>query len=285
MHTFLFILAFLAFPVRADASDGNITASLPEYHAQDAQAAVVTERNLLASERFWPYQVALTEAWQPVGREQPLGTDSPGVLIRVEASGVARIDFGRDGLYEVPVGKTDLVKGANRIRLGELEKTAPNFLLAIGPRLIDSESDSLRPFRFGVAAQARGFLCVIADPDAPDFAALAAALAPLRESDGVLTIFFPQGAHPDAQVRERLRSVKWTVPFVYDHLSEAYTRTLLSDATAPPAILLQTREGRVLFQSRGRAGVIYELDSALAEAFGAERAPTPAAGRGPAIAR
>ena len=280
MRTLLFLLAFLASPVRADVSDGSITASLPEYHAQDAQAAVVTEQNLLASERFWPYQVAMTEAWQPVGNEQPLGPDSTGVLIRVEASGVARIDFGRDGLYEVPVGKTDLVESANRIRLGELEKMAPNFLLAIGPRLIDSGSDSLRPFQFGAAAEARGFLCVFADPDAPGFAALAAALAPLRESDGVLTIFFPQDAHPDAQVRERLRSLKWTVPFVYDHLSDAYTRTLLTEATPPPAVLLQTREGRARFQSRWRADVVPALTSALAAAFGGAPAPASIADRG-----
>ena len=191
------------------------------------------------------------------------------------------IDFGRDGLYEVPVGETDLVKSANRIRLGELEKMAPNFLLAIGPRLIDSGSDSLRPFRFEVAAEQRGFLCVFADPDAKNFAALASALAPLRESSGILTIFFPQGAHPDARVRERLRSLKWTVPFVYDHLAEAYTQSLLAEATQPPALLLQTREGRVLLQSRWRADVMVGLTSAIAEHSDEAHQSTPVADRGP----
>ena len=68
-----------------------------------------------------------------------------GVLIRVEASGLARIDFGRDGLYEVPVGATDLVERANRIRTGELRKMAPNFVLAIGPRLVDSAGAHAAP--------------------------------------------------------------------------------------------------------------------------------------------
>ncbi len=265
MRRWVLLLAILAAALRADASDGNITTSLPEYHASNAQAAVVTPRNLLASERFWPYQVALTAAWRPAGRDQALDPNAPGVLIRVESSGLARIDFGRDGLYEVPVGATNLLTSANRIRLGEIEKQAPNFMLAIGPRLIDSRADSLRPFPMEALASARGFLCVFADPDAPGFAALAAALASPRASDGVLTILLPQGAHPDAQVRQRLRSLQWTVPFVYDHLAEPYTRSLLAANSPLPQLLLQTPEGRVLFQSGWREGVAAELAAALSE--------------------
>jgi len=281
MHRLLFLLALLAVSARADFSDGNIVDSLPEYHAQDASAAVVTEQNLLASERFWPYQVALEESWQPAGRGQPLPPDAPGVLIRVDGSGLARIDFGRDGLYEVPVGRTDLVQRANRIRRGELEKIAPNFLLAIAPRLIDSGSDSLRPFPVGAAVEQQAFLCVFADPDAEGFGALASGLIPLRERRGLLIILFPQGARADARVRERLRSLKWSVPFVYDHLSESYTRTLLADATPPPAVLLQTRDGRVLFQGGWRADAVPDLKSAIAEAFGDQPTPSHYADRGP----
>jgi len=275
------LFLFLASAARADLSEGSLTGSLPEYHARDAKAAVVTEHNLLSSERFWPYRVALTRAWQADGRAQALAAGSEGVLIRVDPAGLARIDFGRDGLYEVPIGETDLLAAANRIRAGEVEKLAPNFVLAVGPRLIDSAADSLRPFPYGATAGERGFLCVFADPDAEGFAALAGALAAVRERHGVMTIFFPQGAHADAHVRERLRALAWTVPFVYDHLSEGYTRTLLSAATAPPAILLQTQEGRVLFQSRARADVVSALELALAAAFGPEPDATPVARRAP----
>ena len=170
------------------------------------------------------------------------------------------------------------MKRANRIRLGELDKMAPNFVLAIGPRVLDSAADPLRPLSFGDVASQRAFLCVFADPDAKEFAALAAALAPLRERPGVLTIFFPQGAHPDAQVRERLRGVKWMVPFLASYLSEPYARTLLSDATPPPSIQLQTPEGRVLFESRWDAGIVSQLTSALDKGIGAA---SPVAERGP----
>jgi hypothetical protein len=188
-----------------------------------------------------------------------------GVLIRVEASGAARIDFGRDGLHEVPIAKTDLVERANRIRTGELAKLAPNFLLAIGPRLVDSAGDALRPLPYASVAEQRGFLCVFADPGAKKFAALAAALAPL-----------PQGEHPDARVREQLRSLGWTIPFVYDHLAEAYTRSLLDADVALPAVVLQTREGRVLFQSEWKAGVASTLEAALDAAFASAPPPTAA---------
>ena len=262
---FLVLLVCLAAPARADLADGNLATRLPEHHAQDPHAAVVTERNLLASERFWPYQVALTGVWQPPGAGRPLEPDASGVLIRVEPSGLARVDFGRDGLHDVPVARTDLLANANRVRLGQLEKLAPNFLLAIGPRLVDAGADSLRPFPLAEAAQARSFLCVFADPEAPGFAAIAGALAPLQGRDGLLTLLFPQGAHPDAAVRERLRSLHWTVPFVYDHLAEAYTATLLDEATPPPAVLLQSREGRLRFQGRWRADLAPALGPALAE--------------------
>lgn len=267
MSRLLCLVLLLAASARADVSEGTLTSSLPEYHAQDANAAVVTDANLLDSERFWPYQVALTRDWRPSGRAQPLGPDASGVLVRVEASGMARVDFGRDGLYEVPVAATDLVSRANRIRLGELAKLAPNFLLAIAPRLVDSASDSLRPYAFASATEGSGFLCVFADPDSKGFASLAAALAPLHGQHGVLTILFPQGTHPDAQVRERLRSLKWPVPFVYDHLSEAYTRSLLNEANSPPTLLLQTKDGRVLFQAPARIAAVRELTAKLAEEF------------------
>jgi len=260
----LFSLLLLAAPAPAVGDDGSITGSLPEYHAQDPQAAVVTDANLLASERFWPYQVTLTSEWRPAGRVAPLAPDTSGVLIRVEPSGLARIDFGREGLYETPVARTDLVVVANRVRTGEAEKLAPNLVLAIAPRLVDASADTLRPFPFSGAANASGFLCVYADPAAPGFPALAQALAPLRGRHSVVTLLFPQGEHSDSEVRERLRALDWSVPFVYDHLAEAYTRTLLDAATASPALQLLTREGRVLWEGVWRPDRLPELDAALA---------------------
>jgi hypothetical protein len=256
------LLASSLLAVRAHAED-PAGSELPEYRAADARAEPVTEQNLLASERFWPYQVGLSGGWQPDGRTEPLPPGIPGVLIRVEGSGLARIDFGRDGLHQVPVGATDLVERANRVRRGELEKLAPNFVLDLGPRLADAAGEALRAYGLRAAAAHRQFLCVFADPDADDFAGLAAALAPLRERPGLLTILFAQGDHPDARLREQLRALGWPTAFVLDHLAEAYTRSLRPEQTPLPSLLLVSAEGRLLFESRWRAAALPGLMTAL----------------------
>jgi hypothetical protein len=224
----------------------------------------VTAANLLEHERFWPYHVAVTT---PVGKLKP-GTI--GVLIRVEANETARVDFGRDGLHELPVAATDLVEHANRVRRGELQKKAPNFVLAIAPRLVDTSSATPVQYSFERARRQRGFLAVFADPTAADFQALAKALEPLAKRDGLLTILFPQGEHPDPAVFEKLRGTGWNVPFVYSHLTGPYTRSLLPEDAPRPALLLQTPEGRVLFQSGWREGAVAELRAAIDGALGSE---------------
>ncbi len=246
----------------ADVPEGHVTA-LPPYVAADPSAAEVTEAILLASERFWPYQVALREPFQPPGRAQLLPVDVPGVLIRVEPSGVARIDFGRDGLYEIPIVDTDVVERANDVRLGALSKLAPNFLAAIGPRLLDSGADSIIAFDFARAAARRYFVCVFADPSAPGFDGLVLELAPLGSRAEVQTILFPMGHHPEHRMREQLRRLEWTVPFIYDHLTEPYAQTLLGDGIRTPALTLQTGEGRLLFQGEFRGDAARRLLAAL----------------------
>jgi len=223
------------------------------YRAADSSAPAVTEKNLIASERFWPYHVALERPW-PVsgGRELPAGWQ--GVLIRVEPGGVARIDFGSDGLIELPVGATDLVQRAERIRRGELDKMAPNFVLAIGPRLLDAASQTPRTFGIEAALARPGFLAV--------FDVTAAAIM-------MIPVLFPLGRHPDRDVRERLRALDWTPAYVFDHLADGYTTSLVDEGVALPALQLETNEGRVLFEASWNPDVVPGLTAALDAAFGA----------------
>jgi hypothetical protein len=263
----LLVLAFLAAASPSGAAGEVTPGELPLHQAEDPGAPVVTEGNLLASERFWPYRVALVRPWSVPGREQPIDPGTLGVLIRVEAGGVARLDFGRDGLHEVPIAETDLLDRANQVRRGEIDKMAPNLVLAIGPRLLDPGSTPLRPIGMVAASRAAGFLCVFADPAAPDFAELVASLEPLRGREGVTTVLLPQGEHRDGEVAERIRSLGWAVPFMYDRYSEPYRRSLLREGTGLPAILLATREGRVLFQDGWSAEVVPQLGAAWEKGF------------------
>jgi len=259
--------AFLVLFVGGAVLPGSSRAD-PSYVAANASAPAVTLQNLAASERFWPYQVELTASWQPAGRANPLPAETRAVLIRVESSGLARIDFGRDGVYDVPAGKTDLVARANQVRLGEMGKIVPNLTHAIGPRLIDPQPDKIRNFDFARTFGVPGYLCVFADPGADAFPALAAALSPLRDRDGVMTILIPDGKYPHDKTREQLRALDWRVPFVMDQLAEGYAESLLPKGMGPPAVMLMTPEGRVVFQSGWKDGVASALESALDGAFG-----------------
>lgn len=263
--------AWLCFAPIASAMDPS------SFTAADPKAPAVTVESLVSSERFWPYQVELTTAWKPEGRDAPLAAGTRGVLVRVGTSGTARIDFGRNGRFEVPIAKTDLVERANQVRLGELAKPAPHFVHTIGTRLVDSGSEKIRFVNLADVYVPRGFLAVFADPDAEGFAKLAAELAPLRESDGVMTVLFPQGHHPDVKTRDALRAAKWPVAFLRDEYGEGYTRSIRGEGTPMPAVMLLTPEGRVLFDQPWGNGVTQSLQAVVQKEFGATGAATAGA--------
>lgn len=259
---FLFVLALLQAPL-AHAGPPPST-EVPEHHAEDPSAPIVSAANLLENERFWPYQTALTTAFQSL----PAG--SVGVLIRVDSAKTARIDFGRDGRFEVPVPATDVIERSNAIRLGKASKLAPNFVLALGPRLLDASNARGLPFK--TVAAHRLFLCVFADPWRKEFGPLVAQISALRHP-GLLTILFPQGRRPDGEVLAQLHAMQWTAPYLPDHFSDPYTKSLLSDGTALPAVMLQTAEGRVLFEARWSSSI----GAKLAEVLDAQSARAAAA--------
>ncbi len=242
----------------------------PLFDASDPSAPAVTADTLLANERFWPYQVELTASWTPPGQEKALPARTRAVLVRVEESGMLRVDFGRDGRFEVPVEVTDVVASANQIRLGTVPKTAPNFVLAIGPRLADTSSGAIQPVPFDEVYEPRGFISVFAAPDRLE--ELAEALAPLHLRHGTWTILFPQAFQSDPEIRRTLRSLEWPVPFVLDRFSEGYTRSRLGEEAQLPAVMLQTPEGRVLYEAVWDEGVATALGDALDAAYGQDSA-------------
>ncbi|HEU4429269.1 MAG TPA: hypothetical protein VFT98_10990 [Myxococcota bacterium] len=255
----LFVLA-LASPALSD--ELRDAGSLPAWEVAQPSATVVSEENLLASERFWPYRVAVTKR----DLSSPLAAGSEGVLIRVENGARARIDFGRDGVHTVPVAITNLVDEANKVRLGELKKLSPNLTLALGPRLSGSALGLGRlPLQETTAK--RGFLVVFADPKSEQFDALAKSLAPFQKHPGVLTVLLPQSLVNESTFGTRLASLGWTVPYVYDYLAAGYTDALLPDGTRVPAVTLQSAEGRLVFEGAWSPDVVPALRAALEAAF------------------
>ncbi len=240
----------------------------PVHRTAEPEAAPVTARTLMEDERFWPYHVGLVRAWRPEASEKPIPVGLNGVLIRVEADGAVLVDFGRDGIHRIPVDATDLVERANRVRRGEIDKLAPNFVRAIGPRLVDATAKEPGAFPIEQVGTRRFFLTVFADPRSDEFGEFARALAPLRATDELLTILVPDGHHRHDQLLEQLQSLDWPVPFVADHLAGPYARSLLGGADSPrPTVMLQTAEGRVLWSRSGpdsvSRGVSTEIEAAL----------------------
>ncbi len=258
MHPLLLLLALALTAGAARAGQ-----DLAPYVVAEPGAAPVTRDSLLANDRFWPTFVTLREPFRPFAATGELPSGLSGVLVRVESPALARVDFGSDGLLDVPIEKTDLVEAANAVRRGELTKTAPNFALLIGPRLVDTREERPRSFPFQEASEQRGFLSVFADPSSAQFDAMARALTPLADHPGVLSILFPQGRHPDPRVFEQLRALGWHAAFVLEHLSEPYTRVLLRDGQNPPWVTLQTADGRILFASRWQEEALPALREAM----------------------
>lgn len=256
-------------------------AAAPPVRAEPPAGNAVRAKNLLAHDRYWPYRVALVQDWKPTGKEQPLRKGTRGILIRVERSERARIDFGRLGLYDVPIPATDLVANANRIRLGELSKPGPNFLVAIGRFLLDPAAPKLDKYGVERALPHRAFLCVFADPEAEGFADRVPGLAPLRERADLLTILFPESEKNDVDTAATLRKSGWTAPFVIGGFSEAYTQTLLPANVRLPALLVQTGDGRLLYSGDWGNQSVSELTAAIDAEFPVATAPPAkrAAGR------
>ena len=261
----LWLVSSLAAPIAAEKVED--AGSLAPYIVKDVSAPQVTAENLIRNERLWPYQVALTK--RDLSAQVPTGVD--GVLIRVEENHRVRIDFGRDGVHTVPVAITDVVQRANALRLGEATKIAPNLVLAIGPRLQGSPMGMLRvPLDF-VTKERRGFLLVFADPKSEQFESIARALTPFSEHPGVMTALLPQTLVDEGTFGERMRSLGWKVPYVYDFLVPGYTDSLLADSVKLPAVGLFTAEGRTLLLSEWNAGLAAALEAEFARSF-----PVPA---------
>src|SRR4029450_1814282 len=136
-------------------------AAVPQSEASQAGDAAAgyafTQAKVYEQERYWPAIVALTQEWLPAGETKPLKAQYRGTLVRVEADGRVRIDFGRHGKHDIPMDHTDLVQRANEVRAGTRTKLAQNFVLRVGNTLVDSSSQPMRPTTIAEIAGASGY--------------------------------------------------------------------------------------------------------------------------------
>jgi len=235
------------------------------YVAADPSAPELTPADIASRDRFWPFRVMLREPWTPSGRDRPIHP-RPAVLVRVNPDGTARLDFAGEGRHEVPIGLTDLLVAAERVRRGEETKMAPNLVLTIGNKLLDPRAEKVRVLHIRPDTDLDAILCVFADPATDEFVALARSLEAFRGREDLQIVLFPQtdGLH-DSGVGRRLRQLAFPVPYVRARYKKPFTRSLLSDEpVSGPHLQLATLDGRLLLDRPGdpRASVA-QIEAAL----------------------
>lgn len=248
-----------------------------EYRSADPGAPPVTADNIMDSELFWPFRVELVRDYAPPGSETKLPR-IPGVLVRVNPDGTVRIDYARRGRHEVPIDATNLISEANRIRLGDEQKMAPNLVLTIHNKLLDpsyAERFETSKVLGESGSTLEPILCVFADPDADGFEALADELRGLSQRPGLHVVLFPLTQRKDAKTIQRLREIGWQIPFVRTTYSAAYHRSLAGAQAPLPELMLLTQEGRLLYRGGPGEGVADEIVAALPDGAGATAARTP----------
>lgn len=216
----------------------------------DAGSAGPGPQDWLSQERLWPYRVSLREPWDAAGRlSRSLPAGLTGVLIRLESASLARVDFGRDGLHDVPLALTDFAERRERIRSGEQVKDGPNFVVALGPRLVDPSTVPPSMLSYSRAELFQTFVCVFFDASAgpEQLAALQSQLsAAVGQRDDRLVVLFPLGDRSDSEIGGMLREIGWNAVFLPDHLSEPYAESLGGSALPLPSLHLTSAEGRLL---------------------------------------
>lgn len=252
-------------PAAEAESEASAAGRAPRAHepwiAADPAAAVVTLENLYENERFWPYQVQLTEDWKPPGWQGDFGWGL-GVVKRIDEERRLRVDFGRFGKHWVPAEVTDVVERANRIRLGEEIKFNPNLVLALGNRLLDPSGDELRPTDLDLREQ-QAFLMVFADPMEVDLGPLARSIDALSALPGLVPVLVVPRDHGDAAVYRACYDHDWPGVFLRDRFGPAYTAGYVAGERPLPFVQLATPEGRLLWQGPWSPELAERLPSLL----------------------
>ncbi len=204
----------------------------------------ITAENLPLRDDYWPQKVHLTKSWAPESGEavRPIG-----VLVRVESPELARIDFGHQGIHEVPIGVTDLVERANELREQGPGSKIGNVTRMIGGALGDPRSEVWQPYpRSEVAGQ--DFLLVAAPLDAALLREMAEPLARVDAMNGVRVIYMAQGDTTTEEILRVLHEIGWTTPFLRQRFVRAATDGYLGEELTLPWLGLLTPNGRVLHQ-------------------------------------
>lgn len=259
----LLLLLLAVFPTA-----GAGTAVAGEGSAEAAGRGPLTLSNLLEHEADWPYQVALARAWKPAGHagEFGWGVGTLGVLIRMGEGERLRVDFGRFGIHWVPAEATDVLARANRVRSGELRKTAPNLAVALNHRLLDPRGRQLADWGDDLFLVPKSvFILIFADPADDGFARIAARTAAWAKEPGTVLVLIAPAGRPDAHVYKYCFDSGWKGAFLMNMFAAPYAEAQLEPGASRPFVQLLTPEGRLIHGASWSDDAAAEVERAAAE--------------------
>ena len=79
----------------------------------------------------------------------------------------------------------------------------------------------------------------------------------------MLIVLFPQGAHDNERVLARCEEVGWASPFLYSLYVRGFTAAYFGDDAESPSLILQTPNGRLIYETAWRAGALTDLSNAV----------------------
>jgi hypothetical protein len=99
-----------------------------------------------SDERFLPFELYLTEAYQPVGFDYTIDAGTKFVLIRREGDSLVA-EFSRKGVFKVPIDSTDAALQVELIKKGDTSVIVPRMALFLANRIISGETNWTHPYR------------------------------------------------------------------------------------------------------------------------------------------
>lgn len=208
-------------------------------------------KDAIPNSRYWPFRVELTQPFVRNDRPaSPLPEGMTGVLIRAQSDGLI-VDFGRFGLYSVSPEITDFQNRVHEIQAGILEKSDPNYVNMIGPRLIQPGKDAPAKFPLARTRAAKAFLFVYVT-DRDSLASLEAEFASVsKDLENVVAILIPQFPYTDLEINSLLNRHNLPCKAFLDFLCQPYIHSLHHSPEGKNRTVLTDMEGKILQETNG----------------------------------
>lgn len=200
---------------------------------------------------WWPQYVELTRAVTPEGTDSEFRNGQRGVLIRVEPSGVL-VDFGRNGIFRIPVAATDLLEQAQLVRnAGKPEMGL--FSRSIYNKFFQIEEGKARQCRAKDFRGSRYFLLIYTDVGSDTCEGARKAIERFLEEgsdspDDLGVLVIPSDPNESELIDDlKTSGVRW--PTMYHFLSRSYLNVFQHHPVGDLTAVLMDDNGRVLDQT------------------------------------